>query len=228
VINSFVESVITRVVGSGNEYHSNVMWIKDDEGRILVEQVRNIYTFLGKTSYNQSPRFIVIDVADSMNIQSCNALLKILEDCSVNAYFLLLCHNVNSILRTVRSRCIAVRVPRSSLASEDFDSEFHGDVLNVIENLNSDITVLYSFLDRYFLKESAENKWQSFVESINQFMQDILNGSGPLALSRSTLEWVSVFSKITKLIEKTAAANLSYYNVALLSFFYMRIRSNGR
>ena len=49
---------------------------------IKVDDVRNLLKFLHKTSYSTNIKYILIDSADKLNLNSSNALLKILEGAS--------------------------------------------------------------------------------------------------------------------------------------------------
>lgn len=62
--------------------------------------IKNAYTKPSESEY----KFIVIDNADSMNIQAQNALLKAIEE-PKNTYFVFLCENHRSLLQTINSRC---------------------------------------------------------------------------------------------------------------------------
>jgi len=72
---------------------------------IDVNSVRQIGTMMSKTSSEGGWRVVVVDAADEMNINSANALLKILEEPPKNALLLLISHNPGRLLPTIRSRC---------------------------------------------------------------------------------------------------------------------------
>jgi len=192
----FVNDVIKQVLGSEGLYRANVLWIESNKDKILINQVREIYDFLSKTSYNQMPRVIVLDSADHLNIQSSNALLKILEDCNSNSYFILISHNPSSILKTVRSRCISIKMPINNDLESEGDSaylylanglqssakalaeiealEFYYEILGVVQMFHSDAQVLNKFTDKYFTKDAADTKWPLFVMLMEHFMSKLL------------------------------------------------------
>ena len=62
------------------------------EKNIDINQIRNLLSKFNKSSFNSKPRFILIDNIEFLNINSVNALLKFLEEPSVNTYFILI-HN---------------------------------------------------------------------------------------------------------------------------------------
>ena len=48
---------------------------------------------LNKSSFNSKPRFILIDNIEFFNLNSINALLKILEEPPINCFFVLVNNN---------------------------------------------------------------------------------------------------------------------------------------
>ena len=83
-----------------NETHSNVLNIKkkDDKKNIEIDQIREIIKFTNQSSFNNKPRFVIIDDVEFLNINSSNALLKSLEEPNINVYFLLIFNQEMNIL----------------------------------------------------------------------------------------------------------------------------------
>ena len=79
--------------------------IEDDKKSININQIRNLILSLNKSSFNKKPRFVLIDNIELLNINSVNALLKILEEPNDNIYFILI-NNDKKILPTLKSRCL--------------------------------------------------------------------------------------------------------------------------
>jgi len=230
----FVEDVIRRTLLSDALYQSNVLWVKSNKDKILINQVRDIYDFLSKTSYNDIPRIIVIDSADSLNIQSSNALLKILEDCNSNSYFILISHNQSSVLKTVRSRCINIKMPFAADFASEIDINFYQEMLSIMESFNTNINGLYKFLDKYFTKDAADTKWPIFIMLMERFMSKTLKfkicepsriiEQEFLVLEktynlRTLEEWNKVFHEVRTLINQAELCSLSVYNVVFIIFF---------
>jgi len=74
-------------------------------GEIIVENTREIGTFLRLTSAEGGWRVVIVDGADEMNRNAANALLKILEEPPQRALLLLVAHSPGRLLPTIRSRC---------------------------------------------------------------------------------------------------------------------------
>ena len=72
---------------------------------IVVDDVREIASFLRLTPAEGGWRVVIVDGADEMNRNSANALLKILEEPPSRALLLLVAHSPGRLLPTIRSRC---------------------------------------------------------------------------------------------------------------------------
>ena len=99
-----------------------------DKQNIDISQIRNLKKDLEKTSFNNKPKFVLIDNIEFLNVNSINSLLKILEEPPINTYFLLI-NSEKKILPTLRSRCLNFRLFLSNQKSIN--------IMNQI--LNSDI-----------------------------------------------------------------------------------------
>ena len=124
-----------------NNTHPNIKYIAkelDDKNSryknfITIEQIRNLQNFLNQSSFNNTPKFIVIDSADDLNINSANALLKSLEEPKNNTFFILISHQISKIIPTVRSRCVIFNIqkPSKKLFYEILTSDTNIDQENI-------------------------------------------------------------------------------------------------
>ncbi|HRE19820.1 MAG TPA: DNA polymerase III subunit delta' [Rhabdaerophilum sp.] len=72
---------------------------------IGVEDMRDALHLLEKTPAFGGWRVVIVDAADDLNTNSANALLKTLEEPPSKTMFLLVCHQPQKMLPTIRSRC---------------------------------------------------------------------------------------------------------------------------
>lgn len=72
---------------------------------ITVDDIREALKFLSLKSSSSHLRVLVISLADDMNENAANALLKMLEEPTFQTVILLLCQNTGKLLPTIRSRC---------------------------------------------------------------------------------------------------------------------------
>src|SRR5512133_2504575 len=87
---------------------------------IVVDQVRDLVDHrLSLRRYEGRRRFVVIDPADAMNPQAQNALLKTLEEPPDDTTLVLVAAGADSLLPTIRSRCLRVAfgpIPADAIA----------------------------------------------------------------------------------------------------------------
>ena len=72
-----------------NKSNPNIILIdiNDDKKNIDISQIRKLISNLHKYSFNDKPRFVLIDNIDSLSTNSINALLKVLEEPAKNVFF---------------------------------------------------------------------------------------------------------------------------------------------
>jgi DNA polymerase III subunit delta' len=76
---------------------------------IVVDQIRDLVDHrLSLKKYEARRRFVILDPADAMNHQSQNALLKTLEEPPDDTTLVLVAGSPDSLLPTIRSRCLRV------------------------------------------------------------------------------------------------------------------------
>ena len=95
-----------------NNLHPNfyLLDISDDKKKIEIDQVRNLKTFLTKTTYISGLKFILINNSESLNLNSANGLLKIIEEPTVNTYFVIVHDSAHNIIPTIKSRCSEFKI----------------------------------------------------------------------------------------------------------------------
>ncbi len=82
----------------------------EEEGKgIKVDQVRELVDSLNLTGQMSAKRVIVISPTESMNSAAANALLKTLEEPAPGVHLILVCHQLQRIVATIRSRCQLIR-----------------------------------------------------------------------------------------------------------------------
>ena len=141
-----------------NNSHPNFILIdiNPEKKNIEISQVRTMIEKLNKSSFNDQPRFILIDNIQYMNLNSINALLKILEEPNSNVYFILI-NNNRKILPTLKSRCINFKIILSNNEISDICKKlFKNDISDII---NKDLLDYYFTPGKVFnlIKFASEN-----------------------------------------------------------------------
>lgn len=72
---------------------------------ITVDEIRKLKSSFTFSAAEGRWRVAIIDAADDLNVQSENALLKLLEEPPAKCVLLLVCHQPSKLLPTIRSRC---------------------------------------------------------------------------------------------------------------------------
>ena len=115
--------------------------IEDDKKSIDINQIRNLILNLNKSSFNTKPRLVLIDNIELLNINSVNALLKIVEEPNDNIYFILI-NNNKKILPTLKSRCLNYNIHLKFEESFDISNKILGK--NVKELIHEQMINNYS------------------------------------------------------------------------------------
>ena len=115
--------------------------IANDKKKIDITQIRNLINNLNKSSINSKPKFVLIDNIEFLNINSVNALLKILEEPNNNIHFILI-NNNKRILPTLKSRCLNFKIQLSTSQSFEITNQILND--NFKNLINEDLINNYS------------------------------------------------------------------------------------
>ena len=85
------------------------------KSQISVAQIRQLIDYLSLSSHQvDHHRVILISPAETLNIASANALLKMLEEPPANTLFLLVSNQPQRLLATITSRCQTIDMPLPS------------------------------------------------------------------------------------------------------------------
>lgn len=79
--------------------------------QIKIDAVRDLIAQVQLTSVRGGLRVVLVHPAESMNIQAANGLLKILEEPPADVVFILISHNRDKLLPTIKSRCRQMVLP---------------------------------------------------------------------------------------------------------------------
>jgi len=94
-----------------NNVFPNIIYVSgSDTKSTKIEDIRNLKKKIFKTSISSEPRFIILDDVELFNINSLNALLKIIEEPSDNNYFLLINNQSKPLIATIKSRCLEIKI----------------------------------------------------------------------------------------------------------------------
>ena len=148
--------------------------IHDDKKSIDINQIRELIFKLSKSSFNNKRRFVLIDNIELLNINSINALLKVLEEPNQNINFILI-HNNKKILDTLLSRCINYKINLSNNDCLKISSYLLNDNL---ENIISKDLINYYFTPGevyYLVQFASQNNYNLSNINLKNFLKTLIN-----------------------------------------------------
>ncbi len=97
-----------------NPYGSLIDWynhidIQNKQGQIGVDEAGEILKKLALKSYEGGYKIMIIWMADKLNTEASNKILKILEEPPAKTIFILIAESETAILQTILSRCQVLR-----------------------------------------------------------------------------------------------------------------------
>ena len=159
-----------------NNSHPNFFLIsnEDDKKNIQISKIREMISFTNKSSFNGDSKIILIDNVEFLNINSINALLKVIEEPNDKIFFFLIHNSKTKILDTLNSRCIKFNFylkneDKLKIINKISNSDFYNDLNNDFKNnYNSpgDIISLYNFFknNNIDLKVSIDDFLKLIIE----------------------------------------------------------------
>ena len=114
----------------------------DEKKNIDIAQIREMITYINKSCFNELPRFILIDNIENLNINSTNALLKIVEEPNKNVFFILIHNNEKKLLPTLKSRCLTFKINYSFQETINITNKLLNN--NFFDLINIDLISYYT------------------------------------------------------------------------------------
>jgi DNA polymerase-3 subunit delta' len=188
--------------------------ILEEKKTIDILQIRNLISNLNKSSFNTKPRFILIDNIEYLNINSVNALLKVLEEPAMNTFFILI-HNNKKILSTLSSRCLNYKISLSNKSSLDVIKNLLGD--DIFKSINEDLINYYSTPGNFFylIKFVNENNLDLSKIDLKNFLLLLIKENyykKNISIKYMIYDYIEFyFRKNSLLFNKKLSNNYSYF-----------------
>jgi DNA polymerase-3 subunit delta' len=104
VNSSFYNSVLNKTT-------QDVIFVEASEKKnIKIDDIRSLKSTLANSTLSNKPRFTIIDEVEFLNVNSVNALLKTLEEPTVNNFFILINNKQAELIETISSRCLKTNI----------------------------------------------------------------------------------------------------------------------
>ena len=129
-----------KLITNGTNPNFQLLDVSIDKKQINIDQIRNLLLNIKKSSFNDKPRFILIDNIEYLNKNSVNALLKDLEEPNENIYFILI-NNQRKLISTLKSRCLNFNISLSNETSLRVINQLMGD--DIFDHVNNELINYY-------------------------------------------------------------------------------------
>lgn len=93
----------------------NILDVENKQGAINVRDASTIMRKLNLKAYEAEYKVAIIWMAEKLNVQAANKLLKLLEEPPEKTLFILVSENQEELLTTVRSRTVLMKIPKLTL-----------------------------------------------------------------------------------------------------------------
>ena len=188
----------------------NLIDVNDDRKNIDINQIRDLISNLNKSSFNSKPRFVLIDNIDLLNINSINALLKILEEPNDNIIFILI-NNNKKVLPTLKSRCLNFKISLTYVQSINIINKILNK--NIFDSVSKELINFYSTPGELYKLIIFSNEIDINLESISlrEFISLIIS-------KKYYKKESSIKNLIYSMIEYYFRINTSIDNTKLIKF----------
>ena len=186
--------------------------VLEEKKNIDINQIRELIINLNKSSFNNKKRFVLIDNIELLNLNSINALLKILEEPNENINFILI-NNNKRVLPTLKSRCLNFKVFLTKDQSIRIVNQLLNDDINAI--INNKLFDYYVTPGKLFklIKLSQEYDLDLVNLDLNTTLRTIIK-------NKIYKKDKSIIEIIYSFIELYFRNNISIENVSLLKSYH--------
>ncbi|WP_075536300.1 AAA family ATPase [Candidatus Pelagibacter communis] len=186
--------------------------VLEEKKNIDINQIRELIIDLNKSSFNNKKRFVLIDNIELLNLNSINALLKILEEPNENINFILI-NNNKRVLPTLKSRCLNFKVFLTKDQS----------IRIVNQLLNDDVNLIIS--NELFDYYATPGKLLKLIRFSKEYNLDFVNFNLNTTLITIIKDKIykkdkSIIEIIYSFIELYFRKNISSENISLLKSYH--------
>lgn len=193
-----------EMVGS-NPYFDLSSWLEKIEasnkkGNISVNEAEDIAKKMAMKPYEGGYKVMVIWMAEKMNIECSNKLLKLIEEPGPKTTFILITENKAKLLATIKSRCQDIIT--SPLKTEQIQDGLK-NYFDVEENKAIQLTnqCNNSFTDAIKLLNNSESL-QDFEKMFIDWVRLAFKVKSSKSAVKNLVDWAEKISKLTKGLQK--------------------------
>ena len=188
-----------------NPYITISQWLKkidisNKKGNISVNEAEDINKVMSLKSYEGGSKVMIIWLAEKMNTECANKLLKLIEEPSPKTVFVLLTENASAILPTIKSRCQIINT--SPIESGEISSSLikdHGVDTNMANKISNQCGGDYSLALSLFRSDSMQVDFENlFIEWVRLAFKVKMDKS----VVKDLMIWAEKISKLPKETQK--------------------------
>ena len=193
---------------------------------ISIDQVRKCSEFFNQTPSISNWRICILDSIDFMDISSTNTILKILEEPPTNCLFLIISHNVEKVIDTIKSRCLElkfqnlkneimikkIKILKPNLLKNEIDRILdisEGSIGKLINLSHSDSLKIQGEIDKIFNERKID-------ESVYNFSDFILKEDTHINKFEVFIDVVN--NKLNSFIKELAINNTNFIQNSIMVF----------
>ena len=119
----------------------NIIYLSEELiKKVSVENIREIKKTILKSTLSSEDRFIILDDVETFNINSLNALLKLIEEPQSNNYFILINNKSKYLIDTISSRSLEIKIFMNQ-------SKRKNVITSLLKLHNIDVSLNYQLFD---------------------------------------------------------------------------------
>jgi len=152
-----------------NNIFSNILYLSGNNFKnVKIEDIRDLKSTILKTTISKKERFIVLDDIELFNINSLNALLKLIEEPPSNNYFVLINNRTKTLIETIYSRSLEIKIFLSNETRiKIIESLIKENNLEVFIDFNSSNLTPGNFLSfNKIFEENKINTGEDFLKNL--------------------------------------------------------------
>ena len=124
-----------------NNIIPNIIYLSEELiKKVSVENIREIKKTILKSTLSSEDRFIILDDVETFNINSLNALLKLIEEPQSNNYFILINNKSKYLIDTISSRSLEIKIFMNQ-------SKRKNVITSLLKLHNIDVSLNYQLFD---------------------------------------------------------------------------------
>ncbi len=198
-----------KLINNGSSPNFFLVDVKKDKKVVNIDQIRSLINDLNKSSFNEKPKFVLIDDSEYLNKNSINALLKDIEEPNIGVYFILI-QNQKRLLNTLSSRFVKFNI---HLNNNESLYTINKLVNNNIHNLVNDEFINYYFSPGniyMMINFCNDNNIDLKNIKLKDFINILINNNHFKKDSNLKYLFYEILENLLK--QKTKPLDLDYYN----------------